>query len=192
MYNCTWGNFHTISNLVNPSKHDLVQRVNLPFDPVCVRRSHIDTTLLQTTPWPLAATCWSARRPPMRATGHWSHLEESRGESGPWTLRALSFSWCRNTHTYHSSGLFYYTVCCGHIEVKEKREIAVCDWDMEYIFMLYMHQEWMFLQNHLRVCLHVFSHFFLKPAPYTLRRLWGKNFFSPCNISLKNMKKEQL
>lgn len=82
---------------------------------------------------------------------------------------------------------------------------------MEYIFMLYMLQDQMFLQKDvgkiicgcvcLHACMHVwvsvcFSPPVLKQAAYTLKRLpmgeKEKRTFPPSrNISLKNMKKEE-
>ena len=123
-------------------------------------------------------------------------------EPGPWTpgCRLLA----AGKHADCSPGLFGCSCRLGrHGSEGRKRKKAVCGWDTECIFMLYMHQEWMFLQkrhlrNYLCVCLCVF--FFSFPSQLHIhsgdfegeKKNWKANFFSPCNISLKNMKKEQL
>lgn len=86
-------------------------------------------------------------------------------------------------HTSAAAPVSSTTLLALETDVNLKREVAVCDWDMEYIFILYMHQEGIFLQRmfaklFVRACVFLF----FKTVPYTLRRLWNgrklkANFF---------------
>lgn len=112
--------------------------------------------------WPLSAPCWLQVL--------WSGPEGNGSlDAGPQLLP--------EQNTYCSSSLRHYTVC-----VNVKRENAVCDWDMAYIFMPYMHQEWMFFQKTFAkffvcvsacVCVYVYFQLCIRSGAIPI----GKTFF---------------
>lgn len=172
----TWDHVHKISNLVNPSTK--IERVNLPFDPVCLWKGHILTACCFQRP--LTSCCDLMECMPTTEEGNRSLESFKIVPQGKWPLdTGPPASAGAETHKCCSSSLFYHTGGSGDRCEPKKR--SSCLWLRHgiHIYTVYASRGDVFAKDVCKIicaCVCVCVSFFKDSSIYTQETMGGENW----------------